>query len=304
MAKDYFILMQKTSHTSLFNPKRRNAVEARSKRIGLEDADFLVREAAIMMADRLNATNRDFDTVADLFSPFDVMHSFLENSKKTKQIITVMPNTGMAPSLQKNIILADREVLPFKSRSVNLITSVFGLHWSNDIPGTFAQIRNSLVEDGLFLAALPGDRTLFELRDALLEAESSINGNATLRVDPFGEVRQMGGLLQRAGFALPVVDSELLTVRYTSLKSLINDLRAMGATSCLNSNINFAPRNLFEETEKVYKEKYQDEDGKIRASFEIIFLSGWSPHASQQKPIKPGSAKNKLSDFIGNELKS
>jgi len=280
-----------------------NAVAARSKHIGLQDADFLVREAAIMIAERLGATNRDFDMAADLFSPFGVMHSLLESSEKTKRIINIVPNISIAPHLQSGMILAEREVLPLKPRSVNLVTSVFGLHWSNDIPGTFAQIRNTLVEDGLFLAALPGDRTLSELRYALLEAESRINGNATLRVDPFGEIRQMGGLLQRAGFALPVVDSEILTVRYSSLKSLINDLRAMGATSCLNSNIHFGPRNLFEETEKIYKQRYQDEDGKIRATFEIIFLSGWSPHESQQKPLKPGSAKNKLSDFIGNELK-
>jgi hypothetical protein len=133
----------------------------------------------------------------------------------------------------------------------------------------------------------------------MLTAESMINGNASLRVDPFGEVRQVGSLLQRAGFALPVVDTEILTVRYSSLKKLITDLRAMGATSSLNSNRSFSPRNLFEKTEEIYRKRYQDNDGKIRATFEIIFLSGWSPDASQQKPLKPGSAKNKLSDFLG-----
>ena len=137
-----------------------------------------------------------------------------------------------------------------------------------------------------------------ELRDSMLTAESMLNGNATLRIDPFGEVRQIGSLLQRAGFALPVVDTELLTARYSSLRKLIKDLRAMGATSSLNSNVGFGPRGLFEKTEEVYRERYQDDDGKIRATFEIIFLSGWSPDASQQKPLKPGSAKNKLSDFL------
>ena len=248
-----------------------------------------------MMADRLDATNRDFNIAIDMFSPFDSMLKLLQSSEKTK---TVSQYADINLNQDFPFIEGSREEITIKAKSANLITSIFGLHWSNDLPGTLAQIKNSLVEDGLFLAALPGDRTLMELRDSMLTAESMINGNATLRVDPFGEVRQIGSLLQRAGFALPVVDTELITVRYSSLKKLITDLRAMGATSSLNSNTHFGPRELFSKTEKIYKERYQDSDGKIRATFEIVFLSGWSPHASQQKPLKPGSAKNKLSDFL------
>lgn len=291
--------MQKTSPPQLFSSKRRAAIEARSKRIAQSDADFLVKEAAQIMADRLNATNRNFDVAVDMFSPFTNMLDLLKASEKTKKVYqyTTEANTDQFPT-----IIGTREELSLKPKSANLITSVFGLHWSNDLPGSFAQIKNALVDDGLFLAALPGDRTLMELRDSMLTAESMLNGNASLRIDPFGEIRQIGSLLQRAGFALPVVDSEVLTVRYSCLKKLITDLRAMGATSSLNSNRSFGPRDLFEKTEEIYRERYQDPDGKIRITFEIIFVSGWSPHKSQQKPLKPGSAKNKLSDFLGDDL--
>ena len=293
--------MQKTSPPKLFNPKRRKAIEARATRIGQADADFLIQEAANMMAERLDATNRDFDIAVDMFSPFSNMLEHLKASTKTNQLYKLTSNTGTSSTSLSDIIRTisgTREEIPLASKSVNLITSVMGLHWSNDLPGTFTQIKNALVEDGLFLAALPGDRTLTELRDSMLTAESMINGNATLRIDPFGEIRQIGSLLQRAGFTLPVVDSEVLTVRYSSLKKLISDLRAMGATSSLNSNRHFGPRNLFKKTEEVYRKRYQDPDGKIRATFEIIFVSGWSPHSSQQKPMKRGTAQNKLSDFL------
>ena len=287
--------MQKTSPPLLFSPARQAAIQARAANIGQKDANFLVKEAADMMAERLNATNRQFKTAIDMFSPFDDMLQHLIASPKTDKVIKC------STSKQKSdtpTIASTRELISLEPKSVQLITSVFGLHWSNDLPGTLAQIKNSLVQDGLFLAALPGDRTLMELRDSMLTAESMINGNATLRIDPFGEVRQAGSLLQRANFALPVVDTELLTVRYSSLRKLIKDLRAMGATSSLNSNRSFAPRNLFEKTEEIYRERYQDSDGKIRATFEIIFLSGWSPDASQQKPLKPGSAIKRLSDLL------
>lgn len=296
MQQDYLKFMQKTSPTPLFSPSRQAAIQARAVNIAQNDADFLVKEAADIMAERLNATNRQFETAIDMFSPFDNMLEHLKASPKTDTIIrySASPKKSDIPT-----IVGSREEIALEPKSAQLITSIFGLHWSNDLPGTLAQIKNTLVNDGLFLAALPGDRTLMELRDSMLTAESMINGNASLRVDPFGEVRQVGSLLQRAGFALPVVDTEILTVRYSSLKKLITDLRAMGATSSLNSNRSFSPRNLFEKTEEIYRKRYQDDDGKIRATFEIIFLSGWSPDASQQKPLKPGSAKNKLSDFLG-----
>ena len=294
--------MQKTS-PALFSPIRRNAVEARALAISDQDSDFLFKEASEIISERLDATNRDFPVAVDVFSLFDTMLEKLKNSDKTKDvqaIRNVLPK-NVFPKEDNELdkfIVSQPEEIPLKPKSVNLITSIFGLHRSNDLPGTLLQIRNALIEDGLFLAAIPGDRTLMELRDCLLEAESNINGNATLRIDPFGEVRQLGGLLQRAGFTLPVVDTEVLTVRYSTFQKLVSDLRGMGANSCLRGNRQFGPRNLFEKTEEIYHKRYSDSDGKIRATFEIVFLSGWAPHASQQKPLKPGSAKNKLSDFL------
>ena len=297
MQADYLMSMQKTSPTQLFNPKRREAIEQRASKIAQHDADFLVKEATNILSDRLNATNREFDLAVDMFSPFDNLLHHLQDSPKTKEVVR-LSSTHAKDDDPTRTIVCSREQISIAPKSVNLITSVFGLHWSNDLPGSLKQVQNALVDDGLFLAALPGDRTLMELRDCMLTAESMINGNATLRIDPFGEVRQMGNLLQRAGFTLPVVDTEIFTVRYSSLKKLIQDLRAMGATSSLNSNTHYGPRTLFEKTEEVYKERYQDPDGKLRATFEMVFLSGWSPHASQQQPLKPGSAENKLSDFL------
>lgn len=296
MHSAYVIEMQKTSPL-LFDPKRRIALEQRKLGIGQNDADFLVAEAASIMAERLEATNRDFERAVDMFSPFNTMTEMLKASAKTKSVTSMnyIPLRDDAPDAIQGV----PEELSLAPNSVNLITSIFGLQRSNDLPGTLKQIEMALVPDGLFMAALPGDQTLKELRDSLLTAESMINGNATLRVDPFGEIRQLGGLLQRAGFALPVVDSEILTVRYSKLEKLITDLRAMGANSCLLGNKGFGPRGLFEKTEEIYKQRYSDADGKIQATFEIVFLSGWSPHASQQQPMKPGSAKNKLADFLG-----
>lgn len=289
--------MQKTS-PSLFSPIRRNAVEARALAISDQDTDFLFKEASEIISERLDATNRDFPVAVDVFSLFDTMLEKLKSSDKTKDVKAIRNVFHKEDKKLDKFIIGQPEDIPLKPKSINLITSIFGLHRSNDLPGTLLQIRNALVEDGLFLAAIPGDRTLMELRDCLLEAESNINGNATLRIDPFGEVRQLGGLLQRAGFTLPVVDTEVLTVRYSTFQKLVSDLRGMGANSCLSGNRQFGPRNLFEKTEEIYHKRYSDNDGKIRATFEIVFLSGWAPHASQQKPLKPGSAKNKLSDFL------
>ena len=294
--------MQNTSPPPLFSATRRNAVEARALRGPHHDADFLTRETAEILADRLNATNRNFSVAYDLFSPFDCMAEHLQNSRKVENLFRT---AGISSCFEESTRLAsapdlaaERELLPFKPGSANLVTSVFGLHWSNDLPGTFAQIRKILMADGLFLAALPGDKTLHELRDCLITAESQLSGSANLRVEPYGEIRQFGQLLQRTGFALPVVDSEIFNVRYQDFSGLIRDLRAMGATNTLSAVSGFGPRNLFEEVEKVYQEKYSDPDGKIRATFEVVFLSGWTPHESQQKPLKPGSAKNLLKDFL------
>ncbi len=285
----------------LFSQVRKAANEARAIRIAKPNADFLAIEAADNLAERLSVTNRQFDVSADIFSTSNCMSNRLDTCGKTNRVVRI--NTGaITQALNKadiaRTVIADRDVLPLTKNSVNLVTSVFGLHWCNDLPGMFAQIQNVLAADGLFLASLPGDRTLRELRDCILQAEAEISGNVSLRVDPFGDVRQLGGLLNRAGFALPVADTDLLTVRYASMRELVMDLRAMGATSALLKHPGFGPRRLFEVASRIYEEQYSDPDGRIRATFEIIYLTGWAPHPSQQKPLKPGSAEHKMVDFL------
>ncbi len=292
--------MQNTSRKPLFDLRKMHAKRARAMRMGKTDADFLAKIAADTIAERLDVVQREFEVVVDLHSMFGCMHQNLSSLTNVKNATAfgTWPAEPMGLSsvaIQQN---AYAEALPFEPGSLSLVTSIFGLHWMNDLPGTLAQIKHSLKPDGLFMAAIPGDQTLRELREALIEAETRLTGGVSLRVDPYGEVRQLGGLLQRAGFALPVVDTDILTVRYKSLAALINDLRAMGVAGSLTQGNGFAGRRLFEETEKIYRERHGDEDGKITASFEIVYLSGWAPHASQQKPLKPGSAAVSLSKFL------
>lgn len=281
--------MQKTSPPKLFDAKRQIAIEARSRNIAAHDADFLYQEAAQTIAERLDATNRNFDKAVDLFSPLDCMREHLKASSKTAKVKVI--------ATPQNEI-SSKEVLQLEQNSTNLITSVFGLHRVNDLPGMLTQISRALVADGLFSACLPGDRTLNELRTSMLEAESDLAGTASLRVDPFIEVRQAGGLLQRAGFALPVVDSDILTVRYDRVKDIVRDLRSMGATSAMVQRVKYGPRKLLAKVEEIYHEKFSDPDGRIRATVEIIYLSGWKPDISQQKPLKPGSAIKNLKDVL------
>jgi len=192
--------------------------------------------------------------------------------------------------------------VPLEPESANLVLSPLSLHLVNDTPGTLIRIRRALKPDGLFLAAIPGSGTLQELRDVLLSAEAELTGGASPRVIPFADVRDVGALLQRAGFSLPVVDAETHTVRYDSLFPLMRDLRAMGMTNPLAGRSRVpVTRRFFVRAAELYAERYSDPDGRIRATFSIIYASGWAPHESQQKPLKPGSAKMRLADALRKE---
>jgi hypothetical protein len=173
------------------------------------------------------------------------------------------------------------------------------LQWANDLPGVLVQIRRALAPDGLFLAALVGGQSLTELRTALTAAEAELTGGASPRVAPFVDVRDLGGLLQRAGFALPVTDVEPVIVRYSSMFALMRDLRGMGATNalCERSRVPLRRAVLLRAAE-IYSERFSDPDGRLRATFDIVWLSGWAPHDSQQKPLAPGSARMRLSDAL------
>jgi SAM-dependent methyltransferase len=185
------------------------------------------------------------------------------------------------------------------------VTSVLSLHAVNDLPGVLVQVRRALKPDGVFMAALFGGETLHELRLAIAAAETEVSGGISPRVEPFADVRDLGGLLQRAGFALPVADVERLIVRYRDLMRLFADLRALGETNVLlGRRASFMPRRMLEALAKEYAARFTDEEGRFAATFDIVFLTGWSPHESQQKPLQPGSAKARLADALGTKEQS
>ncbi len=254
---------------------------------------FLFDWASDQLVDRLSIIKRNFETCIQLgFRGKDVPPS---NS------FFIRTSDFIAPS-KHNSIVCDCEFLPFARNSIDLITSSLDLHMVDDLPGCLLQIRQSLKPDGLFLAAILGGETLFELRDCLTQAELEISGGVTPRVSPFADKQQMGALLQRAGFSLPVVDSNIITVTYESLFTLMQDLRRMGeGNAILNRTKKFTSKSLFLRAAALYAQKYADPDGRIRASFEVIFLTGWAPHNSQQKPLKPGSAQTRLADHLGTQ---
>ncbi len=221
---------------------------------------------------------------------------------KTPKIETLI-TTDLSERLLHGVpglkIQADEEMFPFGGESLDIVLSPLALHTVNDLPGTLLQIRQSLKPDGLFLAAMLGGETLHELRQAITEAEMNLKGGISPRIFPFADKPQMGSLLQRAGFSLPVVDSEIITVTYDNVFRLMHDLRLMGeGNAIVKRDRSYAGKALFMETARLYQERFADSDGRIFATFEVIFLIGWSPHESQQKPLKPGSATARLADIL------
>ena len=255
-------------------------------------ADFLLAQAADEILERLQAVTRPFSSIADIGTPLPLLAARLAQRYPAARV------THLAPAGHANVT-GDAELLPFAHEAFDLAVSALALQDVNDLPGALAQIRRSLKPDGLFLGGLVGGATLRELRAALAEAETDISGGASPRVAPFADLRDMGSLLQRAGFALPVTDVETLTVRYPHLFALFADLRAMGATNTLIERLKRPTRRaLFLRAAEIYARDNADPDGRLRATFELIFLSGWAPHESQQKPLQPGSGKIPLADAL------
>ena len=260
---------------------------ARAARRPAAGADFLLTRVAEDMEDRLGAIVRRFERGLDLGTPGGGF------------IAAPALRAGWSESGRRDVV-CDEEALPFAPARFDLIVSGLSLHMVNDLPGALAQIRRALAPDGLFLAALPGGRTLHELRAAFAEAESDLTGGASPRVAPFADIRDLGGLLQRAGFALPVTDVDSVIARYADMFVLMRDLRAMGATNCLVERSRRPLRRaVLMRAAEIYAEKFADADGRLRASFDIVWLSGWAPHDSQQKPLKPGSARARLAAALG-----
>ena len=278
----------------LFDPALVRRRIARARRSGY--AGFLLERVAEDLEDRLAAVTRSFPLGLDLGTPLPLVSERLLQSGRVERMIRLAP-----VSEPNGSVVGDPEVLPFGGHTgFDLAVSALALQHVNDLPGALLQVRRALKPDGLFLAGLLGGATLTELRQAFLQAESETEGGASPRVAPFAELRDLGGLLQRAGFALPVVDADTITVRYGDPFSLMRDLRAMGLTNALHDRRR-APlrRATLMRAAAIYAERFSDPDGRLRATFEILWLSGWAPHESQQKPLRPGSAKARLADALG-----
>lgn len=277
-------------------------IAARRKRAlsnGDDKAGFLLDIAAREMAERLNVVERRFEDAVELHGYTGAAARELLATGKVESLKRVETDAAFAEA-GGDITVSSLETVPLAPESVNLVVSPLSLHLTNDTPGVFIQIRRALKPDGLFLAAIPGSGTLQELREVLLATEAEMSGGASPRVIPFADVRDVGALLQRAGFTLPVADTESYTVRYGSLFALLKDLRAMGMTNPLAARSRVPlSKAFFLRAAEIYAERFADPDGRIRATFSIIYVSGWAPHESQQKPLAPGSARTRLADALG-----
>jgi SAM-dependent methyltransferase len=289
-------MYQMPQNPTIFDRHLLRARQQRARALGAET--FLLDHIAADLGERLSVVLRQFECAVDLGTATDAVRRALTESGKVATIVAAAP--AAAPGDASLRVAADEEALPFADGSLDLVVSALALQFVNDLPGTLIQIRRALKPDGLLLAALIGGDSLMELREAFAQAESEIEGGVSPRVAPFADVRELGTLLQRAGLALPVVDSDRLTVRYQSVFDLMRDLRRMGATNMLVERRRTPlKRATLARMAEIYTQRFADPDGRLRATFEIAWLSGWVPHESQQKPLRPGSAKTRLADALG-----
>ncbi len=266
----------------------------------LGPATFLIDRVAEDMAERLSAVRRTFEVAVDLGTPGDAVRRAILSAGAIGRLVAAVPVAAAPGEEHTPMVVADEERLPFRDGSLDLVVSGLALQFVNDLPGALVQIRRALRPDGLFVAALAGGDTLTELRQAFAAAEAEVEGGASPRVAPFADVRTMGALLQRAGFALPVTDIDRASVRYDSPLALMHDLRRMGATNVLaERRRNVLRRDTLARLLDIYGERFADPDGRVRASFDIIWLSGWAPHESQQQPLRPGAARMRLAEALG-----
>ena len=272
---------------------------------GIAAHDFLYREVAARLAERLEEVRRTFPLALDLGCHHGCLGQALAAQGKVRSLVQCDLSAALCRAAGPVSLVADEERLPFAAGSFDAVLSVLSLHWVNDLPGALLQACRALKPDGLFLAALLGGETLRELRLALVEAETEVEGGARPRVSPFAELRDAGGLLQRAGFALPVADLDRITVRYENAFALFGDLRGMGeANADLGRTRGFTRRRTLMRAAEIYQERYRGDDGRIPATFDVLYLTGWAPDARQPKALRPGSATARLADALGTEEKS
>jgi SAM-dependent methyltransferase len=255
----------------------------RAERVG--PATFLLDRVTEDLAERLNVVTRHFSDVADIWTSGEAL------SKLQRDRFKCAIHIGLQDS--------EAETLPFRPQSLDLVVSALAFQFANDLPGVLAQIRHALRPDGLLLAAMLGGDTLTELRQSFAAAESELEGGVSPRVAPFADLRDIGALLQRVGFALPVTDVDRIVVRYDNAFALMADLRRMGATNILIERRRTPTRRAtMLRMAQIYARHFADADGRIRATFDVIWLSAWAPHESQQKPLKPGSATMSLEEAV------
>jgi SAM-dependent methyltransferase len=284
-----------TAPPRLFDwPLRRLRLD-RALRAGLT-ADFLRRRVAEDMAATLSGIVREFNAGVDLSARDRLFEQALAAEGLADRIQIVRRIDQAGPGLDA---LQDNEIPALEADTGDLVVSILSLHWTNDLPGALSQIRRALRPDGLFIGALFGGSSLQELRWALGQAEMELTGGAAARVSPFADAFDGGGLLQRAGFALPVSDIDRLSVTYADPFALIRDLRAMGETALFAERARPLTRAIVARMAQLYVERYGDAEGRIPTTFEIVTLSGWAPHPEQQKPLRPGSARTRLADALG-----
>ncbi len=289
--------------------------------------DALYEETAQSLIERLSFIKRDFKTVLEMHSCNATVAKALLKADPCRTIIrniTPLPSGGAGrgpvreidkplptdnscpplyslPKGGEYFCSFDEEFLPFGENSFDLIISHLGLHWANDVPGALIQARHALKPDGFFIAMLLGGETLQELRASLYEAENELRGGVSPRIAPFMDLRDGAALLQRAGFTLPVADREKYTFTYPDIFALMKELRGMGEAHVgVQKDRRFAPRQLFTRAGEIYRERFPAENG-IRASFEVLVLSGWAAHASQQKPLQPGTATQRMAEALGTQ---
>ena len=264
---------------ALFDRALLQARQRRARTLGA--ATFLLDRVTQEMVERLEAVNRNFRDVVDVWTPGDELSTALR--ARFPSVLHVAPSE------------ASEETLPFALGSLDLVVSALAFQFVNDLPGVLTQIRRALRPDGLLLAAMLGGDSLTELRQSFAAAEAECEGGVSPHVVPFADLRDIGGLIQRAGLALPVTDVDRLTVRYDNAFALMRDLRRMGATNVLLERRHTPTRRAtMLRMAELYAERFADADGRIRATFDLVWLLGWAPHESQQKPLKPGSARASL----------
>ncbi len=272
---------------------------------GLAQHDFLCREVAGRLADRLDDVKRGFPLALDLGCHNGTLRRALGGRGGIERLV----QSDLSPAMAKAAAAAgqpalavDEEYLPFAAGSFDLVLSVLSLHWVNDLPGALIQVRRTLKPDGLFLGAMLGGETLHELRAALMQAEIEVERGAGPRVSPFAELRDAGALLQRAGFALPVADKDEITVTYPNALALMGDLRGMGETNAVHARRRTPTRRAtLLRAAELYQEMFGLDSGRLPATFEVIYLTAWAPHDSQQQPLRPGSARGSLAEAFDTE---